>query len=182
MLVEVRVCELRLDSDNKIGLVVLKETDGDRLLRIYIGEAEALAIAYHLESVPVARPLTHDLLCSVLKGLGGKLQKVVITKVEERTYYAELRVRRNGETIGLDARPSDSIALALRASADIFVEEEVLDAATLEFTQELKSSQEHDAPEMTFGEATFDVQLTGVDDLEERLRRLNPEDFGRFQP
>lgn len=182
MLVEVRVCELRLDSDNKIGLVVLKETDGDRLLRIYIGEAEALAIAYHLESVPVARPLTHDLLCSVLKGLGGKLQKVVITKVEERTYYAELRVRRNGETIGLDARPSDSIALALRASADIFVEEEVLDAATLEFTQELKFSQEHDAPKMTFGEATFDVQLTGVDDLEERLRRLNPEDFGRFQP
>ena len=112
MLVEVRVCELRLDSDNKIGLVVLKETDGDRLLRIYIGEAEALAIAYHLESLSVARPLTHDLLCSVLQGLGGSLQRVVITKVEERTYYAELLLQRNGEIIGLDARPSDSIALA----------------------------------------------------------------------
>ena len=153
MLVEVRVCELRLDSDNKIGLVVLKETDGDRLLRIYIGEAEALAIAYHLESLSVARPLTHDLLCSVLQGLGG-----------------------------LDARPSDSIALALRASADIFVEERLLDAATLEFSQDLDFSPAKDAAETTFGEATFDVQITSAEDLEERLRRLNPEDFGRFKP
>ncbi len=182
MLVEVRVCELRLDSDNKIGLVVLKETDGDRLLRIYIGEAEALAIAYHLESLSVARPLTHDLLCSVLQGLGGSLQRVVITKVEERTYYAELLLQRNGEIIGLDARPSDSIALALRASADIFVEERLLDAATLEFSQDLDVSPAKDAAETTFGEATFDVQITSAEDLEERLRRLNPEDFGRFKP
>ena len=177
MLVEVRVSELRLDSDNKIGLVILKEADGHRLLRIYIGEAEALAIAYHLESVSVARPLTHDLLCSVLHGLGGSLQKVVITKVEDRTYYAELLVQRNGEIIGLDARPSDSIALALRAAAGIFVGEELLDAATLEY------SEEREAAEMTFGEATFDiVQDTSAEDLEERLRRLNPEDFGRFKP
>ena len=177
VLVEVRVSELSLDSDNKIGLVVLKEADGDRRLRIYIGEAEVLAIAYHLESVPVARPLTHDLLCSVLRALGGNLQKVVITKVEERTYYAELLVRRNGDIIGLDARPSDSIALALRAAAGIFVDEELLNAATLEY------SQDKAAAEMTFGEATFDiVQDTSAEDLEERLRRLNPEDFGRFKP
>ena len=75
-----------------------------------------------------------------------------------------------------------SIALALRASADIFVEERLLDAATLEFSQDLDFSPAKDAAETTFGEATFDVQITSAEDLEERLRRLNPEDFGRFKP
>ena len=176
MLVEVRVNELRFRSDN-IALVILKEADGDRVLPIYIGETEALAIAMQLEAVVVPRPLTHDLLCSVLRGLGGSLQKVVITKVEERTYYAQLLVQRNGEIIGLDARPSDSIALALRAAAGIFANEDLLEAETLEIPEE------KGAGEMMFGEAAFDiVQETSAENLEERLRRLNPEDFGRFKP
>ena len=176
VLVEVRVNELRFRSDN-IALVILKEADGDRVLPIYIGETEALAIAMQLEAVVVPRPLTHDLLCSVLRGLGGSLQKVVITKVEERTYYAQLLVQRNGEIIGLDARPSDSIALALRAAAGIFANEDLLEAETLEIPEE------KGAGEMMFGEAAFDiVQETSAENLEERLRRLNPEDFGRFKP
>lgn len=176
VLVEVRVDELRFRSDN-IALVVLKEADGDRVLPIYIGETEALAIAMHLEAVVVPRPLTHDLLCSVLHGLGGSLQKVVITRVEERTYYAELLVRRNGEIIGLDARPSDSIALALRAAAGIFANEDLLEAGPLEIFEN------EGAAEISFGEATLDIdQRTSAENLEERLRRLNPEDFGRFKP
>ena len=154
--------------------------DVSRALRaddVPVDPEQALAIAMHLEAVVVPRPLTHDLLCSVLHGLGGSLQKVVITKVEERTYYAELLVRRNGEIIGLDARPSDSIALALRAAAGIFANEDLLEAGPLEIFEN------EGAAEISFGEATLDiVQRTSAEDLEERLRRLNPEDFGRFKP
>jgi len=160
-----------------MALVILEEVDGDRILPIWIGEAEGEAIARHLADYVAPRPLTHDLLCSVLRGLGGSLQKVIITKVEERTYYAELLVRRNGEVISLDARPSDSIALALRAAARIFANEDLLETGTIEVREDWG------ATELTFGDATFDIAHdTSAEDLEERLRKLNPEDFGRFQP
>jgi bifunctional DNase/RNase len=179
VLVEVRVKELRfmrLSSDN-IALMLLQEVDGDRLLPIYIGETEAVAIYFHLGEKVVPRPMTHDLLCSVLRGMGGRLHKVVITKVEEQTYYAELLVQRKGETIALDARPSDSIALALRASASIFANEDLLETVSLE------TFEDEGAAEITFGEAfEIDEDTSLPEDLVERLRRLNPEDFGRFQP
>jgi hypothetical protein len=102
---------------------------------------------------------------------------VVITKVEEQTYYAELLVQRKGETIALDARPSDSIALALRASASIFANEDLLETVSLE------TFEDEGAAEITFGEAfEIDEDTSLPEDLVERLRRLNPEDFGRFQP
>ncbi len=179
MLVEVRVKELRFlrFSSDSIALLLLEEVDGDRVLPIYIGETEAVAIYFYLRGKVVSRPLTHDLLCSVLRGMGGKLHKVVITKVEEQTYYAELLVQRNEETIALDARPSDSIALALRASASIFANEDLLN------TEPVGISEDESAVELTFGDAFEMVEDTCLpEDLVERLRRLNPEDFGRFQP
>ncbi len=142
MLVEVRVCELRLDSDNKIGLVVLKEVDGDRLLRIYIGEAEALAIAYHLESVPVARPLTHDLLRDVLERMGAHVESVVVNDLENDTFYARIIVTLNGERMDIDSRPSDAIALAVRAQVPIFAEDAVMEKAGVLLDQDGKSGEE----------------------------------------
>jgi bifunctional DNase/RNase len=178
VLVEVRVKELRFMrfSSDSIALLLLEEVDGDRVLPIYIGETEAVAIYFHLRGKVVSRPLTHDLLCSVLRGMGGKLHKVVITKVKEQTYFAELLVQRNEETIALDARPSDSIALALRASASIFANEDLLNNETIGV------SENEGAAELTFGEAFEMIEDTCLpEDLVERLRRLNPEDFGRFQ-
>lgn len=178
MLVEVRVQSLALDRTTNTPVVILQEVDGERVLPIWIGPAEASAIAMQLADMEFSRPLTHDLLCSVLTGLGGALQKVIITKVQKSTYYAELIVRRNGEVISLDARPSDSIAVALRVEARIFADDELLEVATIEISEEEGS-----------GESTLDrldhlgadVEM-GPEELQEHLRRLNPEDFGRFTP
>lgn len=178
MLVEVKVQSLALDRTTNTPVVILQELDGERVLPIWIGPGEASAIAMQLADMEFSRPLTHDLLCSVLKGLGGALQKVIITKVEASTYYAEMIVRRNGEVFSLDARPSDSIAVALRVAARIFAEDNLLEEATIEIAEDESAA-----------ELSFDVQGgsiaqegMGPEELKEHLRRLNPEDFGRFTP
>jgi hypothetical protein len=178
VLVEVRVQSLALDRTTNTPVVILQEVDGERVLPIWIGPGEASAIAMQLAEMEFSRPLTHDLLCSVLTGLGGALQKVIITKVQKSTYYAELIVRRNGEVISLDARPSDSIAVALRVDARIFADDDLLEVATIEIAEEEGSGKstldrlDHLGP---------DVEM-GPEELQEHLRRLNPEDFGRFTP
>ena len=177
MLVEVKVQSLALDRTTNTPVVILQELNGGRVLPIWIGPSEASAIAMQLADMEFSRPLTHDLLCSVLKGLGGALQKVIITKVESSTYYAEMIVRRNGEVFSLDARPSDSIAVALRAEARIFAQESLLEEATIEIAEE-ESAEESFGPK---GEGAS-TEAMGPEELKEHLRRLNPEDFGRFTP
>ena len=115
---------------------------------------------------------------NVDSGLGGKLEKVIITRVEQSTYYAELIVRRNGEVFSLDARPSDSIAVALRVDARIFAQEDLLEIASIEV------SEDESAADITFGipEAVEPEKAMGPEELKEHLRKLNPEDFGRFTP
>lgn len=178
MLVEVRVQSLALDRSTNTPVVILKEFDGERVLPIWIGPGEASAIAMQLADMEFARPLTHDLLCSVLRGLGGAVQKVIITRVESSTYYAELIVRRNGEVFSLDARPSDSIAVALRVEASIFAQDDLLEEATIEIAE--GESIEKLGFEVQQPEA--EQQAMGAEELKEHLRRLNPEDFGRFTP
>jgi bifunctional DNase/RNase len=177
VLVEVRVQSLALDRTTNTPVVILQELDGDRVLPIWIGPGEASAIAMQLAEMEFARPLTHDLLCSVLTGLGGSLQKVIITKVEASTYYAEMIVRRNGEVFSLDARPSDSIAVALRVSARIFAQENLLEDATIEIAEEELTPGAPTSP----GEPSAKEGM-GPEELEAYLRKLNPEDFGRFTP
>lgn len=178
MLVEVQVQSLALDRSTNAPVVILQELDGERVLPIWIGPSEASAIAMQLADMEFSRPLTHDLLCSVLKGLGGDVQKVIITKVESSTYYAELIVRRDGEVFSVDARPSDSIAVALRVEARIFAQEDLLEEATIEI------ADDESAAELSFGtqEIEAEQQSMGPEELKEYLRRLNPEDFGRFTP
>ena len=174
MLVEVRVQSLGLDrSSDDTPVVILKELDGERILPIWIGPGEASAIAMHLADYKFARPLTHDLVVSVLKGLGGTVQKVIITRVVESTYYAELILQRNGQVISLDARPSDSIAVALRCDARIFADDELLQHSSIQIAEDeaMPPPSEPDAP-----------KVIGPEELREHLRKLNPEDFGRFTP
>lgn len=183
MLVEVRVQSLALDRHNNTPVVILKELDGERVLPIWIGPGEATSIAMQLADMEFERPLTHDLLCSVLKGLGGALQKVIITKVENRTYYAELIVRRNGEVFSLDARPSDSIAVALRVDARIFALDELLEEATIEIADEEVSPGAAEGETWPAKEErTHGAEGMDPEELNEYLKRLNPEDFGRFTP
>jgi len=185
---EVRVQSLALDRHNNTPVVILRELGGERVLPIWIGPGEATSIAMRLADMEFERPLTHDLLCSVLKGLGGSLQKVIITKVENQTYYAELIVHRNGEVFSLDARPSDSIAVALRVDARIFVQDELLEEATIEIADEELTPETNVSELMAEGSAfevleeTEETEGMGPEELKEYLRRLNPEDFGRFTP
>ena len=131
-MVEVKVQSLGLDRTSNTPVVILQEQDGTRVLPIWIGPGEASAIAMELAGMKFARPLTHDLFASVIVGMGGALQRVMITKVVENTYFAELIIRRNTEIISVDARPSDSIAIALRMEASIFTTDDLLENTTIE--------------------------------------------------
>jgi uncharacterized protein len=164
-MVEVTVDQLGLDQHTKSPVVVLQERNGDRVLPIWIGPAEASAIAMEMAGVKFARPLTHDLLRQVIVGLGGKLNRVVITKVQDNTYYAALEISREDHVIQIDARPSDSIAIALRLQAPIFTNEALLNATAGPIAHE---TEVDDALES--------------DELKRYLQQLNPEDFGKFTP
>lgn len=180
MLVEVRVQSLALDRSTNTPVVILQEVDGDRVLPIWIGPAEASAIAMRLGEIDSPRPLTHDLICSVLSELGGAVTKVIITKVQKSTYYAELVVSRNGEVISVDARPSDSIAVALRSNARIMADDSLLEIATIEIAEDESVPPPKSVMEKI--ELVDQDKQLGPEELKEHLRRLNPEDFGRFTP
>ncbi len=165
-MLEVSVAHLGVERNTNTPIVVLQEKDGDRMIPIYIGHAEANAIAMELADVKFERPLTHDLMQQVIIGLGAELSRVVLTRVEKSTYYAELHLRRDDHVIQIDARPSDSIAIALRLKAPIFAAEDLLN---------ISSSEETIAPDV--GGETLDS-----DDLKKYLENLNPEDFGKFTP
>lgn len=177
MLVEVRVQSLGLDRSSNTPVVILEEVGGERVLPIWIGPSEASAIAMQLADMEFSRPLTHDLIVAVVNGLGGSLRKVIITRVEKNTYYAELIIHRNGEVISVDARPSDSIAVALRMDARIFAQEDLLERASIEITEEEATGKDVEPKRREPTSERMDAE-----ELKEYLRRLNPEDFGRFTP
>lgn len=169
-MIEVGVQSLAFDKTSNTPVVILKDLGSDRVLPIWIGPGEASAIAMHMGGVSFQRPLTHDLLVSVLGGLGGTLQRVLITRVKESTYFAELIIDRGGEIISVDARPSDSIAIALRAEARIFAEEALLESVAGAMAGEKDEDPVDGTEARMSGEA-----------LEEHLRGMNPEDLGRFE-
>jgi len=177
-MVEVKVQSLGLDRTSNTPVVILQEVDGSRVLPIWIGPGEASAIAMELAGMKFSRPLTHDLFASVIIGFGGTLQRVMITKVVDDTYYAELIIRRDSELVSVDARPSDSIAIALRMSASIYTTDDLLEHTSIEVTEPVDES---DLPTPS---ATSDTGGAGLspEQLREYLRHLDPEDFGRFNP
>lgn len=182
-LVEVEVASLGLDKASNTPVVILREVGGERLLPIWIGPGEASAIAMELAGIKFSRPLTHDLLNTVVRSLGSELVRVLITRVVDNTYYASLVFQRNGEVISIDSRPSDSVALALRASAPIYAEGALLERSDIEIEDAGIDSQESGEEWMQAStEQTSDSSDARSEKLKDYLKRLNPEDFGRFIP
>ena len=135
-MIEVFVESIRVTMTNYKRVVMLKEKTAQRYLPIWIGHFEADAIAIPMQNVPVSRPLTHDLLGSVIASLGGKVTQVVINELADETFFAKLIIDENGRHVEVDSRPSDAIALAIRAKVPIFVEDAVLDQAGMVFESE----------------------------------------------
>src|ERR1700712_675463 len=124
--IEVQIRGLMLDPVTNMPIVVLKDVASDLVLPIWVGVFEANAIALELEKSAMPRPMTHDLLRNITKGLGAKVSKVVVSDLRDDTFYATIWMLQAGETITIDARPSDAIALALRWDCPIYVATKVL--------------------------------------------------------
>ena len=177
MMVEKTVARLGLDGTTNAYVVILQERGGRRLLPIWIAQPEAESIVLQMKHVKRERPMTHDLCKNIIVGMGGTLRRVHITKVEKNTYYAELHVQREEHLVQVDARPSDSIAIALRFSAPIFADDTLL--------VEPDGDDDSDDDDETI---TPDEPATGssgprsmsADELKEYLEKMRPEDFGKF--
>ena len=131
-MVEMTIDSIRVSMVNYQRVVILKEKGSERYLPIWIGPWEANAIATRLQGVTPERPMTHDLFVATLGALGAKLRRVIISSLAEETYHATLEVELDGRTIEIDARPSDSLALAVRTGVPVFASEAVLDKAGVE--------------------------------------------------
>jgi bifunctional DNase/RNase len=160
-LVEAKIEGLALDMTTKSPVVILSPIGMEKVLPIWIGQAEAMGIAMVLSGVQSKRPMTHDLLKEILSALNTELSRVEITELKEETFHARLMLKSNGREFQIDARPSDSIALALRTNSKIFVSEELFKIAS------------QDRPDTT-------TLPTDPETLRERLKKINPEDFGKY--
>lgn len=160
MEIEMRIKGLILDPISKMPIVVLEDLKSERTLPIWIGVFEANAISLKVENIATPRPMTHDLLKNILSKFNIPIEKIVVNDVRDNTFYAVIYCRYKGQLIGIDSRPSDAIALALRTNTHIFVKEEVVSKAnSLNFNDNLEDS----------------------DKLKKWLDNLGPEDFGKYK-
>jgi bifunctional DNase/RNase len=160
MAVVMNIKGLMIDPVSNMPIIILKDQTGDSVLPIWVGIFEANAIALQLENIESPRPMTHDLLRNVIERLEASVEQVVITDLKENTFFATVHLKRNGDTLTVDARPSDAMALALRADAPILVEETVLTKSSMSGAE------------------------SGSDEAE-RLRRwleeVDPEELGKYE-
>ena len=164
MFVEMKVRGLALDPLSNLPIIILRDEEEKRSLPIWIGIYEANAIALELEKIETPRPMTHDLIKSILETIEARVVKVMVTDLKENTFYAVLHLQLGGSEYTVDSRPSDAIALALRVGAPIFVDEEVVRKA-----KNLEGAKE--------GEP---VKADDPDRLREWLQNIKPEDFEKF--
>jgi hypothetical protein len=155
---------LTVDPMTNSPIVILKETEGDRTLPIWIGLLEATAIASELEGITFSRPMTHDLLKNIMELMEVKVEKVEVCDLKNNTYYALTHIVHKGKEHSIDARPSDALALSLRVGAPIFVAEEVIEKSK---QIDLKAEPEDKSEQ---GKKWQDI-----------LEKLNPEDFGKYK-
>jgi uncharacterized protein len=160
MEVEMKIRGLMMDPVTNSPIVILKDVCGNTVLPIWVGVYEANAIALEIEKVATPRPMTHDLIKSLLLGLNTNMQKVVVSELKDDTFYAVIWLLRDGELISVDSRPSDALALALRLDCPIYVEESVL-----------KTSKQ----------AANISDKVNTDELRRWLEGLNDEDLGRYK-
>jgi hypothetical protein len=181
-MVEVYVSRLGLDAASNSYVLILQERDGYRVLPVWIGQPEAESIIIEMNDVARERPLTHDLCRRIILGLGATVQKVEISRVQNNTYFAELVLQRGDELLKIDARPSDSIAIALRFNAPIFAHESLLSHG-LQVHSQLISDPGMALPpnpEDDHIDEEESRRLLSSDQLKEHLESLRPEDFGKF--
>ena len=159
MSVEMKIRGLMIDPVSQMPIIILKDSDGETVLPIWVGIFEANAIAMQLEEIVSPRPMTHDLLKNIIEGLSAEVRQVVITDLKDNTFFAQIHLNVKGEAVAIDARPSDAMALALRTSSPILVDPQVL----------------------TKSESSDD----GESDETERLRRwlesVDPEELGKYE-
>ena len=182
-MVEVVVSRLGLDSSTQSYVVVLQEKHGTRVLPIWIGQAEAESIVMQMHNVKRSRPLTHDLCKTLILGLGGTLRRVQISRVEKNTYFAELHISRGDELFEIDARPSDSIAIALRLAAPIFTAESLLSSIEIEEADADGEGEAEGDGESEASTTPAEPPRAGelnAEQLKAYLENLRPEDFGKF--
>ncbi len=160
MQIEMTIKGLMVDPITNMPIIILRDKEGQRVLPIWVGVFEANAIALQIENVTTPRPMTHDLLKNVIHDLRAQVLKVVVCDLRENTFYALIYLQRDGEVIAVDARPSDAIALALRARVPIFVEEGVIDSARSIDVSAEKSDSER---------------------LQKWLESLDPEELGKYK-
>ncbi len=158
--IEMKIRGLMVDPSTNAPIVILKDVASDTVLPIWVGLYEANAIALEVEKASPPRPMTHDLLKNLIHGLNAEVQRVVVTELRDDTFYAVIWMKQNGELVTLDARPSDAIALALRADCPIYVSEEVLRVAKV-------------VPNA--------ADSASADELRRWLENLNDEDMGRYK-
>jgi hypothetical protein len=160
MLIEMSIQGLMVDPITNMPIVILKDKEGDRKLPIWVGIFEANAIALQIENIATARPMTHDLLKNIIKDLEGRVERVVVCDLKENTFYAIIYLTVRGESVAIDARPSDAIALALRTRAPILVDESVIENAKhVDITTERGDS----------------------DRLQKWLENLDPDEMGKYK-
>jgi uncharacterized protein len=160
MQIEMVIKGLMIDPITNMPIVILRDKEGQRVLPIWVGAFEANAIALQIENVDTPRPMTHDLLRNVIHDLKAAVEKIVVSDLKENTFYALIHLVVNGEPVAIDSRPSDAIALALRTSAPIYVEEHVIDhAKTVDLTPEKAGSER----------------------LQKWLENLDPDDLGKYK-
>jgi uncharacterized protein len=160
MEVEMKIRGLMMDPVTNMPIVILKDVGGDAVLPIWVGIYEANAIALEIEKVSTPRPMTHDLIKNLLTGLEARVHKVVVSELREDTFFAVIWLDRNGNSISIDSRPSDALALALRVDCPIFVEEEVLKTSKL---------------------ASAVSDRVSSEELRKWLENLGDEDLGRYK-
>ena len=159
-MIEMNIKGLMVDPITNMPIIILRDSEGQKVLPIWVGVFEANAIALQIENIQTPRPMTHDLLRNIIQDLRATVEKIVVCDLQENTFYALIYLSLNGDTVAVDARPSDAIALALRARAPIFVEETVIDNAKTVDT----SSEKADA-----------------DRLHKWLESIDPDDLGKYK-
>ncbi len=182
-MLEMTVDSIRVSPMNYQRVVILKEKESDRYLPIWIGPAEADAIAVKLQDLSVPRPLTHDLLGTIIDSLGGTIDHILVSDLQNDTFFAKITIQSNGESKEIDCRPSDAVALAVRAKVPIYANEEVLDKAGIHLDKETGKPLGQD----TTGSGSPDEkpaelkpeELKSMSAFTDFIDSLDLEDFGK---
>jgi len=162
-MVEMKVDGLTLDPLTNMPIIILKDLEGNRALPIWVGFFEANAIALAIEKISTPRPMTHDLMKNLIANMKAEINHILVSELKDNTFYAVISMAHNGNTLSIDSRPSDAIALALRTKSPIYVNEDVIEAAkSLDLPDTSKTSAED------------------KDQWKKWLENIKPQDFGNL--